>query len=408
MFTVRRACRFWLNLRYKGSFQPLRVEVAARVPWFRRITRCLEEVLEGLGHGDTVLVHCKAGKHRSGAFSALVLACLTGVSWDTAAEDLFRIRKYNDKDRIIVGGIGKDLTLRDVADELRRSEFWHSIEYMFAASIERRRIQRLAGRAGAHVPPREKRLPVADKPLTSSSSTVVLELMSKKMPSNKQQPQPLPTPPPPPRRRTEKRAASMSPPRGPPQKRPLRSPERPPLRREGFDKVVLTRAMPRPPAKLTTAPAKPSSGVPSSLVLKHTTTPKSKSSGVPLVLRPPPVESAKSKSSGVAVVLRPPPVDEPVLIQDSDDSEDGNGFGFRGFATVSQTSAKIDCEEGPGCEVAVWEPFGSAATESITGRGCPPRRLLAVQQVLQPEPRRSSVLHALDVPAATGLGASVA
>ena len=164
-------------------------------------------------------------------------------------------------------------------------------------------MQRLAGRASAHVPPREKRLPVADKPLTSSSSTVVLELMTKKMPSNKQQLQPLPTPPPPPRRRTEKRAASMSPPRGPPQKRPLRSPERPPLRREGFDKVVLTRAMPRPPAKLTTAPAKPSSGVPSSLVLKHTTTPKSKSSGVPLV-------------------LRPPPVDEPVLIQDGDDSED--------------------------------------------------------------------------------------
>ena len=322
MFTVRRACRFWLNLRYKGSFQPLRVEVAARVPWFRRITRCLEEVLEGLGHGDTVLVHCKAGKHRSGAFSALVLACLTGVSWDTAAEDLFRIRKYNDKDRIIVEGIGKDLKLRDVADEFRCSEFWRSIEYMFAASIERRRIQRLAGRAGAHVPPREKRQPVADKPLTSSSSTVVLELMSKKMPSNKQQPQPLPTPPPPPRRRTEKRAASMSPPRGPPQKRPLRSPERPPLRREGFDEAVLIRATPPPPEKLTTAPAKPSSGVPSSLVLKHTTTPKSKSSGVPVVLRPPPVEAAKSKSSGVPVVLRPPPVDKPVVNQDSDDSED--------------------------------------------------------------------------------------
>ena len=74
--------RFWLNIKYKGAWAG-EVVRGTKLPWGRRIRRAVSMTLHALVNGETVLVHCLAGKHRSGAFAVLILSLLWEVSRST-------------------------------------------------------------------------------------------------------------------------------------------------------------------------------------------------------------------------------------------------------------------------------------------------------------------------------------
>ena len=51
-------------------------------------------VLGALARGESVLVHCRAGKHRSGAMSVVILCLLWGVEFWDAFTRYLEIRRY--------------------------------------------------------------------------------------------------------------------------------------------------------------------------------------------------------------------------------------------------------------------------------------------------------------------------
>ena len=60
--------RFWLNVGYKGKFGEL--------DWGERMMTAVKIVMLALMFGQNVLIHCRQGKHRSGAFCILLLALM--------------------------------------------------------------------------------------------------------------------------------------------------------------------------------------------------------------------------------------------------------------------------------------------------------------------------------------------
>ena len=59
---------FWLNVGYRGVFDDL--------DWGERMMTAAKIVLLALMFGQNVLIHCRQGKHRSGAFCILILALM--------------------------------------------------------------------------------------------------------------------------------------------------------------------------------------------------------------------------------------------------------------------------------------------------------------------------------------------
>ena len=70
--------RFWLNLGYKGAVQ--------KVSWEDRMIMAVKLVLAAMMFGESVLLHCRQGKHRSGGFCVLILALLRGTDIDSALD----------------------------------------------------------------------------------------------------------------------------------------------------------------------------------------------------------------------------------------------------------------------------------------------------------------------------------
>jgi hypothetical protein len=60
--------RFWLNLGYDGAPE--------EGTWEERMVTAVKLVLAALMFGEKVLLHCRQGKHRSGAFCVLMSALL--------------------------------------------------------------------------------------------------------------------------------------------------------------------------------------------------------------------------------------------------------------------------------------------------------------------------------------------
>ena len=63
--------RFWLNPGYQNAFRS--------VSWEDRMITAVKLVLAALMFGESALLHCRQGKHRSGAFCVLILALLRGT-----------------------------------------------------------------------------------------------------------------------------------------------------------------------------------------------------------------------------------------------------------------------------------------------------------------------------------------
>ena len=64
----------------------------AGVTWEMRLDTCVWLVLTALAAGHTVLIHCRQGKHRSGALAMLIMAILAPVGqelYDTIEAEYF-------------------------------------------------------------------------------------------------------------------------------------------------------------------------------------------------------------------------------------------------------------------------------------------------------------------------------
>ena len=87
--------RFWLNLGYDGTPE--------EGTWEERMVTAVKLVLAALMFGENVLLHCRQGKHRSGALCILMLALLSGSSIG-AAVDIYMSKRGDlcNHDRRIV------------------------------------------------------------------------------------------------------------------------------------------------------------------------------------------------------------------------------------------------------------------------------------------------------------------
>lgn len=65
---------FWLSIGYKGAIDG--------VPWVDRVAAALKLSVKAISRGESVLIHCRAGKHRTGVFATMLLACLSRDFWE--------------------------------------------------------------------------------------------------------------------------------------------------------------------------------------------------------------------------------------------------------------------------------------------------------------------------------------
>ena len=65
--------RCWLNLNFHG--------VLNNVTWLERLCTVVWLALNALALGENVLVHCRQGKHRSGALVMLLLGIMPHLAW---------------------------------------------------------------------------------------------------------------------------------------------------------------------------------------------------------------------------------------------------------------------------------------------------------------------------------------
>ena len=63
--------RRWLNLKYRGSLNGR--------TWEQRMRSVTEFCLNALVNNEVLLLHCRVGRHRSGAFCSFLLAFITAV-----------------------------------------------------------------------------------------------------------------------------------------------------------------------------------------------------------------------------------------------------------------------------------------------------------------------------------------
>ena len=92
--------------------------------WEARVEGCIKLALVALLFGRNVLVHCRQGKHRSGAFGCLLYSVLTGK---TLGDALVVYRQRNSRaqgsDIGLVQGIMKDIRLEAFLRQLRQQEW---------------------------------------------------------------------------------------------------------------------------------------------------------------------------------------------------------------------------------------------------------------------------------------------
>ena len=81
-------------------------------------------VLAALMFGEHVLLHCRQGRHRSGAFCALILALLRGTGIDAALEFYFANRSdLRNRDWYIMRSISDRMTYPQVVATLQLQDW---------------------------------------------------------------------------------------------------------------------------------------------------------------------------------------------------------------------------------------------------------------------------------------------
>ena len=127
--------RFWLNIGFGGYHIP--ESEGSSFSWKRRMARAVELCLAVLVATGTVLVHCRQGKHRSGAFASVVLAVLLDLPLDEAVKMYFQNRPLPlNRDQNIVWKIINNRGIREWLDGFRRH--FH-ISALFEEAIEKKR-----------------------------------------------------------------------------------------------------------------------------------------------------------------------------------------------------------------------------------------------------------------------------
>ena len=127
--------RFWLNIGFGGHHIP--ESEGSSFSWKRRMARAVELCLAVLVATGTVLVHCRQGKHRSGAFASVVLAMFLDLPLDEAVEMYFQNRPLPlNRDQNIVWKIINNRGIREWLDGFRRH--FH-ISALFEEAIEKKR-----------------------------------------------------------------------------------------------------------------------------------------------------------------------------------------------------------------------------------------------------------------------------
>ena len=101
----------WLHIQERSWFNGR--------SWFQRMRSILAFVITHLAAGRAVLLHCHAGKHRSGCFGVLVIALIQGRGLDEAAKSYFRERPLpGEWDQKKVHSIAERHRLREFLEEL--------------------------------------------------------------------------------------------------------------------------------------------------------------------------------------------------------------------------------------------------------------------------------------------------
>jgi len=92
--------------------------------WQQRMRRILDFVITHLVAKHAVLLHCWAGKHRSGVFGVLLIALIQRISWTEAENWYFRERPLPDSwDQQRVQGLHVRHGLSAFLEELRSEAF---------------------------------------------------------------------------------------------------------------------------------------------------------------------------------------------------------------------------------------------------------------------------------------------
>ena len=91
--------------------------------WIQHIEGNLRFVFSALERGEPVLLHCRKGKCRSGAATAMVIALLEGISYFEALELCVNKRGLDARDAAGCRDIAQKLDLSGVVDRLREEGF---------------------------------------------------------------------------------------------------------------------------------------------------------------------------------------------------------------------------------------------------------------------------------------------
>ena len=89
--------RMWLNLNFRGQLNGR--------SWSRRLAACVKFCVHHWVLGYHVLVHCKQGKHRRGAFCSLLCALLDNATIQEGMQTYFASRGLEQHDQRIVDRI---------------------------------------------------------------------------------------------------------------------------------------------------------------------------------------------------------------------------------------------------------------------------------------------------------------
>ena len=77
--------RRWLNLKYRGSLNGR--------TWEQRMRSVTEFCLNALVNNEVLLLHCRVGRHRSGAFCSFLLAFMAGIDYEQGCHIYFKGRQ---------------------------------------------------------------------------------------------------------------------------------------------------------------------------------------------------------------------------------------------------------------------------------------------------------------------------
>ena len=100
------------------------------------MTHAMSHIIRFFKDNLVVLLHCKAGKHRSGFEGAMTLALMRDLTWDQAKNVLFETRGfYSHRDKQIITELGQNLKAQDFLREFHRTNDWGDVRAAFRGDL---------------------------------------------------------------------------------------------------------------------------------------------------------------------------------------------------------------------------------------------------------------------------------